>query len=119
MKLRLERLRKNRIFMDNIKWDLTPQVLFKPRFIKDKSERGVLDEIRGFMFYIDYMDDIANLMLMKTYNLTSKTVGQFYDVPQDMIMKSVKAKGVRDIAGMYPIGGELTDWLKKELGIIS
>jgi hypothetical protein len=118
MILRLPRLKKNRIFMEHIRFDVTPEVIFKPRFIKDKDNRHLIKETQGFMFYIDHMDDILNLMLMKTYNLTSKTVGYIQDVPRELLINAVTREGVRDIVGMYPIDGELESWLKGELDLL-
>ena len=118
MKLKLPRLKKNRIFMEHVRFDVTPEVIFKPRFVRDSNDRGLIKETQGFMFYIDHMDDILNLMLMKTYNLTSKTVGYIQDVPRELLLNAVNMEGVKDMVGMYPIDGELESWLKGKLGIL-
>jgi hypothetical protein len=118
MTLKLSRLKKNGVFMKHLRWDVTPEVLFKPRFVRDKDDRDLIKETQGFMFYIDCMDDIVNLMVMKTYNLTSKTVGDVEGVPRELIMNAVRRKGVKDIMCMYPIDKALEAWLKKELGLI-
>lgn len=117
MKLRLPRLKKNRMFMEHLRFDVTPEVIFKPRFVRDKNDRDLVKEAQGFMFYIDYMDDILSLMMMKTYNLTSKTMGEIQDVPRKLLLNAVNREGVKDIVGMYPIDGELEDWLKGKLGL--
>jgi hypothetical protein len=119
MRLRIERLKDNRVFMQNLRWDVTPEAIFKPRFIQDKSQSDLVRETQGFMFYIDYLgDDPPHLMVMKTYNLTSKTVGEdVEDVPAELLMGAVQKEGVRDISGMYPIDERLESWLKERLGI--
>jgi hypothetical protein len=37
IKLTIAQLAKNRLFMKLLRWDVTPEVLFKPRFV-DKPE---------------------------------------------------------------------------------
>jgi hypothetical protein len=121
MLLKLSRLRKNSVFMSHLRWDVVPQKIFQPRFIKPGEDRcNLINETQGFMFYIDYMKDMRpNLMVMKTYNLTSKTVGEVPEVPEDLLRGAVQKEGVRDIAGMYPIDEALEGWLRKELGVAS
>jgi hypothetical protein len=119
MILKLERLSKNNVFMTHLRFDVTPELLFKPRFVSTKDDCGLINETQGFMFYIDYMEKAPSLMLMKTYNLTSKTVGEVRDVPVELLMDAVKKEGVKSITGMYPIDDKLEGWIKKELGITS
>lgn len=119
MKLKLERLSKNSVFMTHLRFDVTPELLFKPRFVRTKDDCDLINETQGFMFYIDYMEGTPSLMLMKTYNLTSKTVGEIQDAPLELLMGAVKKEGVKPITGMYPIDEKLEDWIKKELGITS
>lgn len=117
MRLKLSRLKENKVFMTHLRWDVTPEVIFKPRFVRNGKDRDLIAETQGFMFYIDYMDDAASLMVMKTYNLTSKTVGEIVDVPKELLLNAVRREGVKDITCMYPIDEELEAWLKKELGV--
>jgi|Deesub1362A_J573_1020465.scaffolds.fasta_scaffold00013_53 hypothetical protein len=117
MRLKLSRLKKNKVFMKHLRWDVTPQDLFKPRFVHSEKDRDLIKETQGFMFYIDYVDDTASLMVMKTYNLTSKTIGEIVDVPQELLLNAVKKEGVKPIADMYPIDEELEKWLKSQLDI--
>lgn len=117
MSLRLSTLRKNILVMKALRWDVTPETLFKPRFTGIDKDRELAKETHGYMFYIDYVGGVAKLMLMKTVELTSSTVGEVKDVPQDMLLRAVKAEGVKPMAGMYPIGKELEEWLKSQVGI--
>jgi hypothetical protein len=119
MRLRLDRLKNNRMFMENLRWDVTPETIFKPRFVRDKSQSDLVKETQGFIFYIDYLGEgTPHLMVMKTYNLTSKTVGEnLEDVPVELLMGAVQKEGVKDISGMYPIDEHLEGWLKERLGI--
>jgi hypothetical protein len=104
--------------MKHLRFDVTPEVIFKPRFVRDKNDRDVIEEIQGFMFYIDHMDETTSLMLMKTYNLTSKTVGDIEEVPRELLINAVNREGVRDIIGMYPIDDKLENWLKGKLDLL-
>lgn len=117
MMLKLSRLKKNRVFMDNLRWDVTLEFLFKPRFVHSEKDSALVKETQGFMFYIDYMEDISNLMVLKTYHLRSKTIGQVDEVPNDLILNAAKKQGVKSVGGMYPIDAALEKWLKGHLGI--
>lgn len=119
MLMQLSRLKKNSVFMENIRWDVTLEFLFKPRFVKSAKDCDIIKETRGFMFYIDYMDNNASLMLMKTYQLRSKTLGEVADIPRELLLNAVKKPGVKSVVGMYPIDEDLERWLKNELGISS
>lgn len=121
MLLNLSRLKKNKVFMNHLRWDVVPRKIFQPRFIKPgEDRRDLINETQGFMFYIDYMKDMRpTLMVMKTYNLTSKTVGEVPEAPGDLLRGAVEREGVKDIAGMYPIDDALEQWLRKELGVAS
>ena len=115
---KLDRLGKMRVFLDNLRWDLTPEIIFKPRFIKPGEKCETAAETQGFMFYIDYMEDIKPaLMILKTYELRSKTIGAVEDVPEELLTNAVKREGVKDITGMYPIDEKLEAWLKKAMGL--
>ncbi len=117
MLLKLSRLKKNSVFMDNLRWDVTMEALFKPRFILSEKDCGLMKETQGFMFYIDWMDNHLNLMVMKTYEMRSKTVGQIEDAPEELLRNAVMKDGVKDMSGMYPIDEGVEAWLKKELGL--
>lgn len=121
MVLSLAQLRHNRLIMKQLRWDVTPEFLFKPRFagIGAEKDMKLAKETEGYMFYIDYVNGAAKLMLMRTIEMMSTTVGEIADVPGEMLQRAVKAEGVKPIAGMYPITRELEDWLKAGLGLTS
>lgn len=121
MDMKLSALRGNRLILRQLRWDVTPEFLFKPRFVgvgKERNDR-LARETQGYMFYIDYINGEARLMLMRTIEMMSQTVGRVTEVPEDILLRAVKAEGVKPVAGMYPISAELEAWLKKELGITS
>lgn len=121
MLLKLSRLKENSVFVSNIRWDVTPDILFQPRFAGQGNIDELMAQTQGFMFYIDYMKGDPKtppaLMVMKTYELRSKTIGEIVDVPEDMLRAAVGRSGVKDYNGMYPIDSALDAWLKKELGV--
>lgn len=117
MPLKLSRLKTHRVFIENLRWDVTLELLFKPRFVRDSKDADLTKETQGFMFYIDYMDDHIALMLMKTYHMRSKTLDEIEDVPKELLLNAVEKPGVKPVVGMYPIDEHLEAWLKAELGL--
>lgn len=120
--INIRKLCKNRIFKENIRFDVTPQALFKPRFVSPGSghpETGedVMKETQGFSFYVDYMQGMPKpaLMVMKTYSLRSKSIAEITDAPEELLWGVVRDKDIKDISGMYPINGPLEDWIKSQL----
>ena len=105
-------------FRDSVRFDVTPDILFKSRFITPETKEQAYRETHGFMFYIDYMEDVApTLMLMKTKELRSSTVGRVEGVPVGLLEAAVNREGVKDYCGMYPLDDALTSWLKERLQI--
>ncbi len=114
----LDELTRIENFRDSVRFDVTPDLLFKSRFITPETKAQAYRETHGFMFYIDYMEDIApTLMLMKTKELRSSTVGRVEGVPEELLLASVKSEGVKDYCGMYPLDEALIAWLKQQLGL--
>jgi len=107
-------------FRDSVRFDVTPDIIFKSRFITHETKEQAYRETHGFMFYIDYMEDVApTLMLMKTKELRSSTVGRVEGVPVGLLEAAVNREGVKDYSGMYPLDDAVIGWIKKELGITS
>lgn len=121
MPFSLPKLRTNKVFMCNLKLDVTPELLFRPRFASEGDLEERIGETQGFCFYVEYLRghgvEKPALMLMKTYKLTSKTIGEVTGVPEDLLWGAVREEGVRDKMGMYPLNPPLRDWIRKELGL--
>lgn len=119
-------IKKNILIKRALRWDVTPEVLFRPRYTMGK-ERDLHKETEGYMFYIDYSEGVATsgvkgpvapkLMLMRTVQLMSSTTGEVEGVPQEMLLRAVKAEGAKPVGGMYAISKELEEYLKTELGL--
>lgn len=104
-------LRIDEEFMRHIRLDLTPESLFLTRFGAKPEETD------GFMFYLDLMDGPPSLMLMKTFNATSMTVGEVQGCPDELLLGATRVEGVKDVSGMYPVNREITDWIRTGLGL--
>ena len=115
----IRKLGKNRVFKDNLRFDVTPEVIFKPRFVHSEKDASLTDETQGFFFYVEYMESLPkpSLMVMKTYCLRSKTIAQITDAPEDLLWAAVRDKGAKDISGMYALNGPLADWIKTQLDL--
>ena len=103
--------------MKNLRLDVTPAIIFKPRFASQGDIKEQIAETQGFCFYVEAMNKEPELILMKNYNLTSKTIGDIPDVPKDMLQSAVADPKAKPIGGMYTITAELEAWIKKELGV--
>ena len=117
LEIGIERLKGNGIFARNVRFDVTPQVIFKPRFVQPGGNADAIKETQGFSFYIEFMAGVPApiLMLLKTYNLTTKTIAEITNAPADLLERAVKEGAGKDVMGMFPINKEVEDWIKKEL----
>ncbi len=116
--LDLSVLSKLEDFLSNLRFDVTPEVIFKPRFLTPENTQQAYDETHGYMFYVDSMQgEEPVLTLMRTKELRSSTVGNVHDVPKELLEGAVSREGVKDYCGMYPLDDAVTRWIKEELGI--
>ena len=114
----LSDLRQLEDFLSNLRFDVTPEVIFKPRFLTPETTQQAYDETHGYMFYIDRLkEDKPVLMLMRTKELRSSTVGQVDEAPQELLDAAVSREGIKDYCGMYPLDEAVIKWLKEKLGI--
>ena len=116
--LDLSVLRQQKAFLDNLRFDVTPEVIFSPRFLTPETRQQAYEETHGYMFYIDRLEgERPTLMLMRTKELRSSTVGYVEDVPQELMDAALAREGLKDYCGMYPLDEAVTKWLKQQLGI--
>lgn len=119
LELKLGSLKKNKVFIHNLRLDVTPEIMLKPRFITEQNRDTLIKEIQGFSFYIDYFEGLSKkpvLMIMKTYCLASKTIAEVTDTPEELLWECVREQGKLD-NGLYAVQGRLVDWIKRELGV--
>ena len=114
--VRIKDLRGNKKFFESIRWDLTPKILFEPRYPGTKGEEGkTSNSTDGYMFYVDMVNDSPILVIMKNKYSMSKTVAYVEDVPEDLLQEAARCAPEECVAGMYPLTKKLEEWLKKEL----
>jgi len=114
-------LKKNRLFMKRLRWDIRPEDLFRPRFVSGPGDRHLASETEGYMFYIDWYKGSGRptLMIMKTAGLSSSTFAEVSDCPTELLLRAVTRKDVKAYSHMYPIDEAVEAWLKEKLGITS
>ena len=115
--INISKIGKSRACRENLRFDVTPELLFKPRFANSAGNEEFAGETQGFSFYVEYMEgmDKPALMVMKTYRLTSKSIAQVTDAPEELLWRAVRESGARDIMGMYPLSKPLEDWIRSQL----
>jgi len=103
--------------LQKIKWDATPQMVMEPRFLSRSEDIQRLQEISGYMFYIESQCTPPALMLLKVgrTDITS-TVGRVDEIPLELVRKAIENPEHDPSHGMYAITEEIKAWLKKELG---
>ncbi len=108
-------LKSSKPFLEGVRWDITPKIMFEPRF-SGTEEVSVVD-IHGYMFYVDLFDNKPTLAIMKNGKSVSQTVGYVVDVPEDLLREAMGCLEGDCVSGMYPITQKLEAWLKKEFGL--
>ena len=117
--VRIKELMKNKKFLERIRWDITPKVLFEPRFPGTKDEQGkTTSSIDGYMLYVDLVYDRPGLVVMNVQYSMSKTVAYVEDVPEDLLREAMNCTPEECKAGMYPLTKKLEGWLKKAFGLL-
>ena len=113
----ISRVWKNRTFRGNLRFDVTPELLFKPRFVNSGENEELIKETQGFSFYVEYMEGMPApaLMLMKTFCFRSKSLAQVTGVPEELLWGAIRESGVKDIMGMYPLNRPLEEWIKNQV----
>jgi len=109
----IENLKKSRLFVDDIRWDVTPKIFLNPK----TSSGETIDLTHGYMLYVDIADDKPVLVIMELKSIMSRTVGYICDVPDELLREAMGCEASECIGGMYPITEKLANWLKKGFGL--
>lgn len=117
MDLKIKDLIKEGIAAGNIRLDITPEDIFKPRFAGDGDIEKQKAETNGFFFYIEITEKGPEMMLMKNYDFQSKTIAAITDAPIEHLNRAITDKNAKEMAGMFPIDAPLKDWIKEQLGL--
>jgi hypothetical protein len=111
-------IRESPDILKKIKWEVTPQMIMEPRFQLDPEDLQKLNEIAGYMLYIETQCEPPALMLMKVgkTDITS-TVGRINELPSHLLQGAIDNPVHKPVYGMYAITDEIKEWLKRELGV--
>ena len=112
--LSIEKVKVSPRFTEEIRFDMTPRL-----FVDPKSAPGgkPADLSHGYMLYIDLMETRPVVMVMQMKSIVCRSVAYITDVPEDLLKSAMESTGDEAAEGMYPLGDELTAWLKKEFNI--
>jgi len=117
MFIKLQDIRENPNLIDNIRLDLTPEDIFKPRFSGHGDFEKQKAETQGYFFYVEVIEKGPELMLMKNVDLKSKTLGEVEGVPTEHLNRIIQVPDAKEVAGMFAIDESLKGWLKGQLGL--
>jgi len=114
----LNDIRETPDILQKIKWDATPQMVMEPRFLSRPEDMQRLQELSGYMFYVESQCNPPALMLLKVgkTDITS-TVGRIEEIPVELVRKALENPEHPPSHGMYAITEEIKTWLKRELGV--
>ena len=109
----MEKAKDSPGFTEEIRFDITPKL-----FVDPKSAPGEpADLTNGYFLYIDLAETKPVIMIMQMRSISCRTVGYITDTPEDLLKAAMESAGDEVCSGMYPLGDELTAWLKKEFKI--
>jgi len=114
----LNDIRETPDILQKIKWDATPQMVMEPRFLSRPEDMRRLQELSGYMFYVESQCEPPAVMLLKIgkTDITS-TVGRIEEIPVELVRKALENPEHPPSHGMYAITEEIKAWLKKKLGV--
>jgi len=114
----LNDIRETPDILQKIKWAATPQMVMEPRFLSRPEDMQRLQELSGYMFYVESQCNPPALMLLKVgkTDITS-TVGRIEEIPVELVRKALENPEHPPSHGMYAITEEIKTWLKKKLGV--
>ncbi|MBI5663937.1 MAG: hypothetical protein HZC49_02430 [Nitrospirae bacterium] len=114
--LSINDLKRNKSFIKDIRWDVTPKIFMSPSITRSGSGEGI-NVTKGYMLYVDLVSDRPVLVIMQLKQNMSQTVGYISGVPVELLRESMQCSGPDCISGMYPLSGNLEAWLKNEFGV--
>ena len=114
--LNIEELKESKLFLENIRWDITPKIFVDPSSA-GKASGEAADISHGYMFYVDLINDRPAVVVMQLKYEFSKTVGYIYEIPEDLLREAMHCADSECVVGMYPVTDKLAEWLKQAFGI--
>lgn len=115
--LSLSDIKKDQFVIDNILWNLEPKDLMEPRTTITGKGITKREPIKGYVFYIDTMEEKPLLFLMRHTSIDfAETVAQIDEIPQEFLLEAIQENKDKACFKMYPINKKIEEWLKKEFG---
>lgn len=115
---KLKDIKRRPDILSNIKLDASLPLIMKPRFQMTKDEFQRLNEMTGYIFYIETAGAKPSLMLMKVNKSDiADTVGIIEEIPEEVLKRAIESPVHPPVHGMYGITEEIKNWLKKELNL--
>ncbi|HXW69289.1 MAG TPA: hypothetical protein VEJ88_06740 [Dissulfurispiraceae bacterium] len=116
--LSLEQIKKEPYIVEHILWDLQPRDLMEPRSKLTDDGTKLRDQIKGYVFYIDTMDNNLTLFLMRHTAMDfAETLAKIDEIPRELLLGAVEENKDKAYFKMYPINSRVKVWLKRELGL--
>lgn len=116
--LSFSEIKKEPFIIDNIRWDLEPKDMMEPRCVITEEGLKKREPIKGYIFYIDAMEEKPRLFLMRhTAAEYAETLAEVEEIPEDLLLDAIEENKDKEYFKMYPINEKIKDWLKRELGI--
>jgi len=114
--LSLDRIKKEAYIIDHILWDLEPRDLMEPRSKLTDEGTSLRDQIKGYVFYIETMDNNPALFLMRHTAMDfAETLAKIDEIPQELLLGAIEENKAKEYFRMYPINSRVKAWLRKEL----
>jgi hypothetical protein len=111
-------IKKDKYVIEHIIWDFEPKQLMEPRCRITAEGKEFREPIKGYLFYIDTIDEKPALFLMRhTYSDCAETVAKIDEIPEELLLKAIDENKDKEYFSMYPINKNVENWLKKQLGI--
>jgi len=114
--LSLDQIKKETFIIEHILWNVQPKDLMEPRVKITEEGTEIRDQIKGYVFYIDVMNDKPALYLMRHTAMDfGETLAKIDEIPQELLKGAIEENKEKAYFGMYPINRQLETWLKREL----
>jgi len=92
--------------------------LMEPRSKLTDEGTKFREQIKGYVFYIDTMDNDPALFLMRHTAMDfAETLAKIDEIPRELLLGAVEENKDKAYFNMYPINSSVKAWLKRELGV--
>lgn len=116
--LSLSDIKKDPFVIENILWSIEPKDLMEPRTTITEEGTTKREPIKGYVFYIDTMEEKPLLFLMRHTAIDyAETVAQIDEIPQELLLEAIEENKDKAYFRMYPINKKVEEWLKREFGV--